>query len=81
VGIATAAFTPQGRAEPDGIIPREERGKIMGTMAHLKTVKLKDLAVTSAYAVNNDNVPLADEETAKFIKGLARSCVPDFWGE
>lgn len=53
----------------------------MGTMAHLKTVKLRDKAVISDDVVSNDNVHLADAETAKFIKGLARSCIQTFWGE
>ena len=54
---------------------------IVGTMAHLKTVKLQDAPAIPAYVVNNDNVQQADPETTKFIAGLLRNCILDFWGE
>ena len=54
---------------------------ILGTMSHLKTVKLQDAPAIPAYVVNNDNVQRADEETARFIIGLSRNCVQGFWGE
>ena len=37
-------------------MPLEKRGVILGTMAHLKTVKLQDAPANPAYVVNNDNV-------------------------
>ena len=81
VWMASAAFTPQVGAESGGDIPLEKRGMILDTMAHLKGVKLREAPPLPAYIVNNDNVQRADEETARFIMGLARNCLQGFWGE
>ena len=79
--MAGLAFAKPTGAEDGSDFPLEKRGMILGTMAHLKTVKLQDAPAIPAYVVNNDNVDRADEETAKFIKGLSRNCVQGFWGE
>ncbi|MEQ1521912.1 MAG: hypothetical protein ABL936_11650 [Aestuariivirga sp.] len=81
VGVAVLAFASQAGAEDGRDIPREKRGIIAGTMAHLKRVTLHEAPALPAYVVNNDNVQRADEETARFIIGLSRNCVQDFWGE
>jgi malic enzyme len=81
VGAAGVAFAAQAGAEDGSDIALEKRGVILGTMAHLKSVKLQDASPIPAYIVNNDNVQRADEETARFIIGLSRNCVQDFWGE
>ena len=54
---------------------------ILGTMVHLKGVKLREAPPIPAYSVNNDNVQRADEETARFIIGLSRNCLLDFWDQ
>ena len=54
---------------------------MLGTMAHLKSVKLQEAPAFPAYVVNNDNVLRADPETAKFIAGLLSNCLLDFWEE
>ncbi len=81
VGLASAAFAPPAGAQDGSFRPLEKRGLILGTMAHLKAVKLQDAPAISDYTVNNDNVERADEETARFIIGLSRNCVQGFWGE
>ena len=53
----------------------------MGTMTHLRSVKLREAPPIPAYIVNNDNVQLADKETAMFILGLSRNCIQDFWDD
>jgi hypothetical protein len=78
VGLAFA--TPTG-AEDGSDVPLEKRGMILGTMVHLKGVKLREAPPIPAYIVNNDNVQRADEETARFIIGLSRNCSQEFWGE
>ena len=80
VGVASAAFATQAGAEDGSDMPLDF-SITMGTMAHLKTVKLQDAPAIPAYIVNNDNVQRADEETARFIMGLSRNCVQGFWGE
>ena len=81
LGVAGVAFATQAGAEDGRDIPLEKRGMILGTMAHLKSVKLHEAPAIPAYIVNNGNVQRADPETARFIIGLSRNCVPDFWGE
>ena len=54
---------------------------IPGTLVHPRSVKLREAPPIPAYIVNNDNVQQADDETAKFIFGLSRNCIQDFWGE
>ncbi len=81
VGAAAVVFATQAGAEEGSYIPLEKRGMILGTMAHLKSVKLREAPAFPAYIVDNDNVPRADFETAKFIAGLSRNCVQNFWGE
>ena len=81
VGVAVLAFASQAGAEDGRDIPREKRGMMLGTMAHLKSVKLQEAPAFPAYVVNNDNVLRADPETAKFIAGLLSNCLLDFWEE
>jgi hypothetical protein len=81
VGTASAVFSAQAGGEGGSDIPMERRGMILGTMSHLKAVKLREAPPVPAYIVNNDNVQRADEETARFIMGLSRNCLQGFWGE
>jgi hypothetical protein len=81
IGMAGVAFAMLAGAEDGSHIPLEKRGMILGTMVHLKVVKLREAPPIPAYIVNNDNVQRADEETARFIIGLSRSCLQEFWGE
>ena len=79
--MAGLALATPIRADDESDAPREKRGMIQGTMGHLKGVKLREAPPIPAYIVNNDNVQRADEETARFIIGLSRSCLQEFWGE
>ena len=79
VGLAGIALATQAVAEDGSDIPLEKRGMILGTMANLKSVKLKQAPAIPAYIVNNDNIERADPETAQFIFGLLRNCQLDFW--
>ena len=81
VGAGFAALAWQAGAEDWSKIPLEKRGMILATMVHLKGVKLREAPPIPAYIVNNDNVQRADEETARFIIGLSRNCLQEFWGE
>lgn len=81
LGVGIAVFATQACAEDGSEIPLEKRGMILGTMAHLKIVKLREVPPVPAYIVNHDNVQRADDETARFIAGLSRSCLQVFWGE
>ena len=81
LGVAGVAFATQAGAEDGRDIPLEKRGMILGTMARLKSLKLHEAPAIPAYIVNNGNVLRADPETARFIIGLSRNCVLDFWGE
>lgn len=80
-GMTGFAFAVQAGAEGGSHVPLEKRGIILGTMVHLGGVKIREAPPIPAYIVNNDNVQQADEETARFIFGLSRNCVQDFWGE
>ena len=80
-GLAGLAFATPAGADGGGGVPLEKRGIILGTMVHLKGVKLREAPPIPAYIVNNDNVQRADEETARFIMGLSRNCLQEFWGE
>ena len=80
-GIAGLVFAMQAGAEDGSAIPMEKRSMILGTMAHLGNVKLREAPPFPAYIVNNDNIQRADEETARFIIGLSSNCLQDFWGE
>ena len=81
VGVTGLAFTTPTGAEDGNDTPLEKRGMIVGTLAHMNGVKLREAPPIPAYIVNNDNVQRADEETARFIFGLTRNCIQDFWGE
>lgn len=81
IGAGFSAIGSQAGAEERSKIPLEKRGMILGTMAHLKSVKLQDAPVIPAYVVNNDNVLRADPETAKFIAGLLSNCILNFWDQ
>ena len=81
IGVAGLAFATQAGAENGSDIRLEKRGIIANTMAHLRRVTLHEAPAFPAYVVNNDNVQRADEETARFIIGLSRNCLLDFWGE
>ena len=70
VGLAGVTFTPQAGAGDGNNIQLEKRGMILGTMAHLKIVKLHAAPAIPAYKVENENVQQADPETAKFIAGI-----------
>ena len=70
VGVAGVAIATQAGAEDGSDIPLEKRGMILGTMAHLKIVKLHAAPAIPAYKVENDYVQQADPETAKFIAGI-----------
>lgn len=70
VGLAGVTFAPQAGAEDGSNILLEKRGMILGTMAHLKSVKLHEAPAIPSYVVNNDNIKQSDSETAKFIAGI-----------
>lgn len=78
-GLAGLAVARQAGAGGDSDITPEKRGMILGTMAHLKSVKLKEAPAIPIYVVNNDNIKRADPETAQYIFGLLRNCQLDFW--
>jgi hypothetical protein len=80
-GMTGFALSMQAVAENGSHAPLEKRGMIPGTLVHLRSVKLREAPPIPAYIVNNDNVQQADDETAKFIFGLSRNCIQDFWGE
>jgi hypothetical protein len=77
-GLAGITFTTPGRTEDGMEIPRETRGMIIGTMAHLKEVKLKEAPAVAPYIVNTNNVERADPETVKFIWGILYTSQLDF---
>ena len=60
--MSVAFATPTG-AEDGSYIPLEKRGMILGTMAHLKDVKLTAVAKLPDYVVNNDDAKKWDHET------------------
>jgi hypothetical protein len=80
-GMAGLAFTTPTGADDRSNVPLEKRGMILGSMVHLTAVKLREAPPIPDFIVNNDNVRRADEETARFIMGLSRSCLQGFWGE
>ena len=53
VGMAGIAFATQAGAEDGNHILLENRGMILGTMAHLRSVKLREAPAIPAYIVNN----------------------------
>lgn len=64
VGVGVAAFAAQAGAEDGSDIPLEKRGMILGTMAHLRGVKLRAVAKLPDYVVNNDGVKKWEQEPA-----------------
>ena len=80
-GMTGVALSMQAVGESASHAPLEERGMRPGTLVHLRSVKAREAPPIPAYIVNNDNVQQADDETAKFIFGLSRNCIQDFWGE
>ncbi len=69
LGIGMAVFATQAGAEDGSEIPSEKRGMILGTMAHLKGVKLRAVAKLPDYLVNNsENEP----EVSAFVEFLTK---------
>jgi hypothetical protein len=67
IGIGFAALATLMNYGTSGQIPRNGRGMIVGTMAHLRGVKLKAVAKLPDYEVNNGDIQKADRETASAI--------------
>lgn len=61
LGVGMAAFAAQASAGDGREIPLEKRGMILGTMAHLKGVKLRAVAKLPDYVVNNDEIRKWDQ--------------------
>ncbi|MGB8314509.1 MAG: hypothetical protein WCE69_08490 [Aestuariivirga sp.] len=78
-GLAVVTSATLAIAEDGMAVPRETRGMIMGTMDHLKGVKLREAPAIPAYVVNTGNVERTDPETAKFILGILSSNQLDMW--
>jgi hypothetical protein len=69
LGVGMAVFAAQACAEDGSEIPLEKRGMILGTMAHLKGVKLRAVAKLPDYVVNNsENEP----EVSAFVEFLTK---------
>lgn len=64
LGIGMAAFATQAGAEDGSDIPLEKRGMILGTMAHLKGVKLRAVGKLPDYVVSNDGMKKWEQEPA-----------------
>jgi hypothetical protein len=62
VGMASAAFATKAGAEDGSRIPLEKLGKIPGTMAHLKDVKLTAVPKLPDYIINNNDMKKWDQE-------------------
>lgn len=67
VGVAFAAIAMFMDFERTSNVPRDSRGMVVGTMAHLKGVKLTAVAKLPDYVVDNGDVQKAYLETASAI--------------
>ena len=68
-GLAGLALATPIRAEGVSDVPLEKRGIIMGTMAHLKGVKLRAVAELPDYIVNN---PENEPEVSAIVEFLTK---------
>ena len=69
LGVGMAVFAAQAGAADGREIPLEKRGMILGTMAHLKGVKLRAVAKLPDYVVNN---PENEPEVSAIVEFLTK---------
>ena len=67
LGVGIAVLATQACAEDGSEIPLEKRGMILGTMAHLKAVKLRAVAKLPDYVANNDDIKNWDPKPDQVI--------------
>lgn len=65
--LATFMDIERGSDAPRPYIPRNDRGMIVGTMAHLKGVKLRAVARLPDYVANNDDINNWDPDPGHVI--------------
>lgn len=65
--LATFIDLDRGADDPKPFIPRNDRGMIVGTMAHLEGVKLKAVPKLPDYVANNDDFKNWDPDPGHVI--------------
>jgi|CXWL01.1.fsa_nt_gi hypothetical protein len=68
-GMAGLSFAMPTGAEDGSDVPLEKRGMILGTMVHLKGVKLRAVAKLPDYIVNN---PENEPEVSAIVEFLTK---------